>query len=83
MTATETQDEGSDDEPHRPVRDFVKWKNLGVDLNQDPGDHDIRDRDAIDLAPFQFGKKLLQAPRPGKARSDGEGPQDGYAAPSR
>ena len=60
------KDEGSDDEPHGPGRDFVKWKNLGVDLNQDPGDHDIGDRDAIDFAPFQFGEKLLQRRAPGR-----------------
>ena len=36
-------------------------EDLGRDLDQDPGDHDVGDGDAIDLAPLQFDEKLLQA----------------------
>ena len=61
MTAIrKPEDERRDDQPHRPIRDFEKWKNLGRDLDQDPSDHDVSDRDAIHFAPFQFGEEILQ-----------------------
>ena len=62
MTATgNPRTSADDDQPHRPIRDFEKWKHLGGDLDQDPRDNDVSDRDAIDFAPFQLDKKLLQA----------------------
>ena len=30
------EDEREDDQPHGPVRDFEKWKDLGRDLDQNP-----------------------------------------------
>ena len=47
-----SEDERRDDQPHSPIRDFEKRKNLGSNLNQDPCDHDVGDRDAIHFAPF-------------------------------
>ncbi len=72
MTAIrKPEDERRDDQPHRPIRDFEKWKNLGGDLNQDPRDHDVSDRDAIDFAPFQLDEETASSPRRGKVRSAG------------
>ena len=51
---------------HRPVWDFEEGKDLGGNLDQNPGDHDISDRDAINLSPFQFDKELLQRCAPGR-----------------
>ena len=72
MTAIrKPEDERRDDQPHRPVRDFEKWQNLGRDLDQDPRDNDVSDRDAIDFAPFQLDKKLLQARAAGSCARPG------------
>ena len=48
--------DGGDDEANDPVWDFEKWKNLGGNLNQQPADDRVRDRDLVDIAPLQFGK---------------------------
>ena len=34
---------------------------MSGDLHQHPGDHDVTDRDAIDLSPFQLNEELLNA----------------------
>src|SRR4029450_11895909 len=36
---------------------FKEGKNLGRNLNQQPGDHRISDRHLVDVAPLQFGEK--------------------------
>ena len=46
-------------------------RDLGSDLDQDPRDDDVSDRDAIDFAPFQLDKKLLQARAAGSCARPG------------
>jgi hypothetical protein len=41
-------------EPHRPDRNFEERENLGRDLNQDPADDGISDRDAVNVPSLQF-----------------------------
>ena len=47
-----TDDQQQNDEPDRPVWDVKKGKDLGRDLNQQPGDHRVGDRNLVDIAPF-------------------------------
>ena len=49
-----------DDQPHRPVWDFEKWKDLRGDLNEQPGDDGIGDRDLVNIAPFQLGEEVAE-----------------------
>jgi len=58
--------------------DFEERKNLSRDLNQNPRDHDVGDRDAINLAPLQPRRKSSSVPRGGNARSGAVGPQGAY-----
>src|ERR1700730_13363655 len=43
---------------HDPVRNFQKWKYLGRDLNQQPADNRVGDRDFVDVAPFQLSEEV-------------------------
>lgn len=54
-----TKQKREHDEPHNPVRNFKKRKNLSGDLDQNPRDHDVGHGDPIDLAPSQLDEKLL------------------------
>src|SRR5207247_2772252 len=55
-----TDDNQQDDEPHTPIRDFEKGKNLGRDLNQQPTNNGVGDRYFINIAPLQFGEEIFR-----------------------
>ena len=52
-------DHEHDDKAHHPVRNFEKWKNLGRDLNQQPTDNCVSDRNLVNVAPLQLGKEII------------------------
>src|SRR5207302_8571035 len=54
----ETEDSGQHDKPDHPVRNLEEWKNLRGDLDQKPCSNAVSDCRPIDVAPFQFGKKV-------------------------
>src|SRR5207248_6873945 len=43
-----------------PIWNFEKWKNLSGDLNQQPSDDGICDRDLVNVAPLQLGKEVTR-----------------------
>ena len=49
------------DKPHRPIRNFEERKNLRRDLNHQPADDRVRDRDLVNIAPLQLGEEILQS----------------------
>ena len=48
-----------DDKPHGPRGNFEKRKGLSGDLDQQPGQDRVGDRDAINLPALQLGKKFF------------------------
>ena len=46
---------------HHPIRNFEKRKNLGSDLDHQPADHRVRDRDFVNVAPLQLGEEIALA----------------------
>src|SRR5438874_4654944 len=45
---------------HGPIRNFEERKNLTRDLHQQPGHDAVRNRNFINVAPFQLGKEVLR-----------------------
>src|SRR5207248_7387546 len=43
---------------HDPVRNFQEREDLSCDLNREPTDNRIRDRDLVNVAPFQLGQEV-------------------------
>ena len=56
----ETQEEDEHDEPDGPAGNLEKGKDLSRDLDQEPGDDGISDRDLINIAPLQFGQEFAR-----------------------
>ena len=46
--------------PDGPIWNFEEWKNLGGDLNQEPGDNSVSDCDPVDVAPLQLSRKVAR-----------------------
>ena len=55
-----TDGEDENDEPHRPVRDVKKGKDLSRDLDEEPRNHRIGDGHLVDVSPLQFGEKIAR-----------------------
>ena len=47
------------DQTHRPVRNFEEGKNLCRDLNQQPTNDRVRDRNLVNIAPLQLGEEVV------------------------
>src|SRR5262245_59027950 len=56
----ETQHCNKNDQPDDKIWNLEEWKDLSGDLDQKPRDNAVSDRDSIDVAPLQFGKKLTR-----------------------
>src|ERR1700730_1808394 len=52
-------DQNQHDQTHRPIWNVEKGKNLRRDLNQQPRRDRIRDRDFVNVAPFQLGEEIV------------------------
>src|SRR4029077_1420748 len=55
-----TEDRKQHHKPNDPIGNFEEWKNLGGDLDQEPGDNSVSDCDPVDVASLQFGKKVAR-----------------------
>ena len=44
---------------HCPIRNFEKRKDLGGNLNEQPTDDRVRDRDLVNVAPLQLGEEVV------------------------
>src|SRR5438552_18918983 len=51
--------DGEHNQSHGPIRYFKKWKNLRRDLDQQPAYDGVGRRDFVNVAPFQFRKKVV------------------------
>ena len=47
-----------DDQAHDPIWDLQERENLGGNLNQEPADNRIGDRNFINVAPLELGEKI-------------------------
>ncbi len=54
-------DEEENYKAHNPIRNLEKWKNLAGNLHQQPGNDAVRNRNLVNIAPLQFGKKVALA----------------------
>src|SRR6266567_4090342 len=57
-----TDHDEQDDEPNSPIRNLKKRKNLRRDLNKQPGDNRVSNRNFVNVAALQFGEKVLHGP---------------------
>src|SRR5947207_13407309 len=55
----EPNDNDEDDNLHRPLRRIECGKKNRSRLNREPRDHRVSNRDFVNIAPFQFGKKIV------------------------
>src|SRR5437588_1024289 len=46
------------DQAHNPIRNFEEWKNLRRNLNEQPTDNGVSDRDFVNVAPLQLGEEV-------------------------
>ncbi len=51
-------DQNEHGKPNRPVRNFKERKDLRGDLNQQPADNGIRDRNLVHVAPPQLVEEV-------------------------
>ena len=49
------------DKAHCPIRNFEKRKNLGGNLNGQPTDDRVHDRDFVNVAPLQLGEEVADS----------------------
>src|SRR5205814_10305330 len=49
------------DEAYGPIWNFEKWENLRRDLDQQPTNDRIRDRNLVNVAPLQLGEEGVDA----------------------
>src|SRR5439155_10407240 len=54
-----SDDDECDDQPHHPVRNFQERKNLRRNLNEQPSNNGIRDRNFVNVAPLQLGEEIV------------------------
>src|SRR5207302_11160224 len=55
----ETKDEPDNDKAHRRIWDVEERKNLRRDLGQQPSAHAIENCGAVNIAPLQLGKQIV------------------------
>jgi hypothetical protein len=48
-------------EPHRPIWNFEKWKDLRRDLDEQPCDDCVSDGDFVNVAPLQLSEEFLRS----------------------
>jgi len=51
------------DQSDRPIRNFKKRKDLRCNLNEQPSNNGISDRNLVNVAPLEFGEKVLKVHR--------------------
>ena len=48
---------------HHPIRNFKDWENLCRDLDEQPANDRVRDRNLVNVAPLQLGEEIVRVHR--------------------
>jgi hypothetical protein len=66
----ETENYEQHHEADCPIWNFEKRKDLGRDLNEEPGHDRVSDRDLVDIASFKFSEEITRI-HPGRRLANG------------
>ena len=56
-----SDDDCEHNKAHCPIRNFEKREDLGGNLNEQPTDDGVRDRDFVNVAPLQLSEEVALA----------------------